>query len=51
MRARWEEGAITAGELLGMWRDEPPFLDREALSRIEAAKKADRPPEDKWNAR
>ncbi|HZD04282.1 MAG TPA: antitoxin VapB family protein [Longimicrobiales bacterium] len=48
MRAQWPDVGITAGELLELYREHGPFLSEEALDRIENAKAADRPPEDKW---
>jgi hypothetical protein len=51
LRARWPEQTVTAGELLELWREESPFLTEDESRAIEAAKKADRPPEDKWSGR
>lgn len=39
---------ITGGELLARLREHGPRFTLEALDRIEPAKEADRPPEDKW---
>lgn len=50
MRAEWPDLGITAGELLELYETRGPFLSDEALDRIEEAKIADRPPEDKWAA-
>ncbi len=51
MRAAWPEVRVTAGELLERLHAEGPFLDEIELDRIEAANRADTPPEDKWRAR
>ena len=51
LRATWPEETVTGAELLERWRDEPPFLSEDACKAIEAAKSADRPPEDKWKER
>lgn len=48
MRAEWPDVGITAGELLELYREHGPFFAEEALDRIEEAKAADRPPDDKW---
>jgi hypothetical protein len=48
LRARWPDAGITAGELLALYESEGPFLSESTLDRIEAAKAADEPPEDKW---
>ncbi len=48
MRARWEEEALTARELLERCRRRGPLLDEEALDRIDRLGAEDRPPEDKW---
>ena len=49
LRAHWPDVGITAGELLSRYEHEGPFLSEAALDRIEAAKGADVPPEDKWS--
>jgi hypothetical protein len=49
LRAEWPDETVTGAELLDLWRKEPPFLTEEECETIEAAKKADRPAEDKWN--
>jgi len=51
LRARWMEETVTAGELLALWHDKPPFLTEDESKAIEAVKQADRPPEDKWSGR
>lgn len=51
MRAMWSDVGVTAGMLLEIHRREGPFLSEAALERMEAAKSADLPPEDKWAAR
>ena len=48
LRAHWTDTAITAGELREVYRARGPHLSAEALDRIEEARRADRPPEDKW---
>lgn len=47
LRARWAEDTITAKALLARHRQGPHFTADE-LDRIQAQKKRDRPPEDKW---
>ena len=47
LRARWAEDTVTAGELLTRHRKSAHFSADE-LSRMEAARAADRAPEDKW---
>ena len=49
LRAVWEEAPITGAELLELLASEGPLLSESALDRIEDAKAADRPPEDKWH--
>jgi hypothetical protein len=49
LRAEWPDETVTAAELIELWAKEPPFLTEEECEAIEAAKAADRPPEDKWN--
>ena len=44
MRARWNDQAITAGELLSRRRSAGPRLPDDVLDRIEALKSADLPP-------
>jgi hypothetical protein len=49
LRAQWPDVGLTAGELLARYQLEGPFLSEAALDRIEEAKAADVPPEDKWS--
>lgn len=51
MRAEWPEVGITARELRAVYRTEGPALSADVLDRVEAALRADRPPEDKWAKR
>ena len=48
LRAVWPAAPITSRELLDLYASEGPFLTDAALDRIEGAKAADLPPEDKW---
>lgn len=48
MRARWDQDTVTAAELLESWERRPPFFSLGELDRIEAAKAAEPPAEDKW---
>jgi hypothetical protein len=48
LRAVWQEAPITGEELLVLYDAEGPFLPEATLDRIEEAKTADPPPEDKW---
>ena len=48
MRARWNDQAITAGELLRQRRSTGPRLPDEVLDRIEELRCGDLPPDDKW---
>jgi predicted CopG family antitoxin len=48
MRAEWPEAGVTAGELLALYERRGAYLSEETLDRIDEAKSADRPPEDKW---
>lgn len=48
MRARWDDAAVSAGELLRRVRERGPLFNPEELDRIEAVKDEDRPPDDKW---
>jgi predicted CopG family antitoxin len=51
LRARWPEDTVTAGELRALARARGARLSEVELDRIEAAKRLDAPPEDKWGAR
>jgi predicted CopG family antitoxin len=48
LRARWPEDTVTAGELRALARSRGARLSEAELDRIEAAKRLDVPPEDKW---
>jgi hypothetical protein len=48
LRARWPEDTVTAGELCALARSRGALLSGAELDRIEAAKRLDAPPEDKW---
>lgn len=48
LRAEWPDLGITAGELLDWYARRGPVLSERALELIDDAKRADRPPEDKW---
>jgi hypothetical protein len=49
MRARWDAEPMTAGEYLRLVRERGPIFSTEELDRIDAAKREDRPPRDKWS--
>jgi hypothetical protein len=51
LRARWPEDTITARELLALARSRGARLSDAHLDRVEALKKRDTPPEDKWASR
>lgn len=51
LRARWPEDTTTGRELLELARRLGPRLTSADLDRIEAAKRLDAPPEDKWSNR
>ena len=38
LRAHWEDASVTAGELLDLWQNEPPFFTDSALDAIQTAK-------------
>ncbi len=48
MRARWEEEALTARELLERCRRRGPLLGEEALRRIDRLGAEDQPAEGRW---
>ncbi len=48
LRATWPEDTITARELLVARRTHGPALSNDELDRIDALKRRDAPPEDKW---
>jgi hypothetical protein len=49
LRATWPEETVSGAALLKKYRDRGPWLSDADLSRIEAMKVADAPPEDKWD--
>jgi predicted CopG family antitoxin len=51
LRATWPEDTITARELISLSRDVRRHFTNEELDRIEALKRRDAPPEDKWAGR
>jgi len=51
LRARWPEDTITAGQLRALARTRGACLSEADLDRIDAIKRLDDPPEDKWAAR
>jgi len=51
LRATWPEDTITARELLRSFARRRSSVSEESLNRIEALKKRDRPPVDKWARR
>jgi len=51
LRARWPEDTVSGRELLDLARRLGPRLTDADLDRIEAAKRLDAPPEDKWASR
>lgn len=51
LRATWPEDTTTARELLEAYRAGRPHLSYDDLERIEALKRQDAPPEDKWAGR
>ncbi len=51
LRATWPEDTVTAGAFLQQLRRRRQPFSADDLDRVEEAKKADRPPEDKWAAR
>jgi hypothetical protein len=48
MRAAWPEDTVSARDLLRLSRTRPALFSEGALDRIEALKRGDRPPSDKW---
>jgi predicted CopG family antitoxin len=50
LRAVWPGQTLTGAELLELIRKRGPSFGEAGLARIEAAKRGDRPPEDKWGA-
>lgn len=51
MRAQWPESTVTAREWLSACRERGPSFADEELDQIEALKRSDKPPEDKWAKR
>jgi len=51
LRASWPEDTTTARALLTAYRAGRPHLSDDELNRIEALKRRDAPPEDKWAGR
>jgi len=51
LRARWPEDTITAGQLRALARTRGACLSEADLDRIDAIKRLDAPPEDKWASR
>jgi hypothetical protein len=48
LRARWPEDTGSAQDLLTWYQDNEPLLGEEGIRDVEALKRADRPPRDKW---
>jgi predicted CopG family antitoxin len=51
LRAGWPEDTITARQLLDLRRKRTRGFSDEELDRIDAVKRRDAPPEDKWASR
>jgi hypothetical protein len=51
LRAAWPEDTATAGAFLRMIRQRRVHFTDDEIVRIEELKRADTPPEDKWDAR
>jgi len=51
LRATWPEDTTTARALLDLYRAGRSHLSPEELDRVEALKRRDAPPEDKWAGR
>lgn len=51
LRATWPEDTVTARGLLTLVRESPPWFTDEELDAIEAGRRTDAPPEDKWAGR
>ena len=49
LRAHWEDASVTAGELLDLWQNEPPFFTDSDLDAIQTAKLEQPLANDKWN--
>lgn len=50
LRAVWPDDTLTGAGLLRLCREHGPFFSDEDLAGIEATKRQDPPPEDKWGA-
>jgi hypothetical protein len=48
LRAHWPEETVTGGELLKTVREQAPCYGGDELDQVDDAKRAGRPPEDKW---
>lgn len=51
LRATWPEDTVTAGALLALYRVRPARFSNDELDRVDAIKRSDAPPEDKWVSR
>ena len=51
LRASWPEDTITARALLESWRTGRRYFSGDDLDRVEALKRRELPPEDKWAGR
>ncbi len=51
LRASWPEDTITARGLLALLQSSPPWFTTDELDAVEAARRDDAPPEDKWAGR
>ena len=51
LRATWPEDTITAKAFLGLFGKRRVHFQPDELDRVDAHKKDDRPPEDKWDGR
>jgi predicted CopG family antitoxin len=51
LRATWPEDTLTARELLQVFRHGQPHLPERVLDRVDALKRRDAPPENKWSGR
>lgn len=51
LRATWPEDTVSAGAFLNLIRSSRVPLTEDEWARVDAAKRADQAPEDKWSAR
>jgi hypothetical protein len=51
LRATWPEDTVTAAGLLALLKTSAPWFTDDELDAIDAAKRNDQPPEDKWHTR